>query len=612
MSRARSVADLGNQNVLTVSATDGNINVGTGVTIENTGEVQFAGIVTAATVQIGAATTLHATGLDLGSGNITSHNITSTGNLSVDGNMNVGGVLTYEDVTSVDSVGVITARDAIVISEDNAIHFRGTDADDNDAILRASADGGQLLINSRNDAIINIDTNNDSTDAHFAVAHGAATGSSTELLRVQENGNIGIGTDDPGTSLEVFTDDDTDISDNTGTNNTNSILRLYNKNGSDGTGVDNYTGIRFDVASGATSSAYLNYVRTGDNQGAFLFKARNASSSYPELLRITSSGNFGIGTANPDGLLHVSGSNPNIYIETANANEQSDIIFQSHVGGDQGSVSYSLLDNSLRFATNGTSNERLRINNAGQVGINITSPLAQLHAHLTEPSGSTSETRTKQHAALRLSLDKTTGSAPYLGWGPAIDFYSDNYDSGTQRPNARIAGCISNTSTNHEGGELRIYTTATDTATGESDFVERFRIYSSGMMGHFGGATANGGNLSNGGLYVINASLGIPASSSRTIRLSGLSSGWATLRGGGYSSAGQSAFSVFYHFGGYMTATHTYDAYTVREWISGGTIVTTKNSQSWDITITNNSSLYQLSAPFTVETNRYNIKLESV
>ena len=38
----------------------------------------------------------------------------------------------------------------------------------------SSAGGGQLLINSRLDTIINIDSNNDSTDAHFAVAHGAA------------------------------------------------------------------------------------------------------------------------------------------------------------------------------------------------------------------------------------------------------------------------------------------------------------------------------------------------------------------------------------------------------------------------------------------------------
>ena len=85
MSRARSVADLGNQNVLSVSATNGNINVGTGVTLENTGEAQFSGVVTAPSID--------------------------TRNLI--GNVSIGGVLTYEDVTSVDSVGVVTARQGI-------------------------------------------------------------------------------------------------------------------------------------------------------------------------------------------------------------------------------------------------------------------------------------------------------------------------------------------------------------------------------------------------------------------------------------------------------------------------------------------------------------------
>ena len=37
----------------------------------------------------------------------------TTGNITVGGNMTVGGVLTYEDVTNVDSVGVITARSGI-------------------------------------------------------------------------------------------------------------------------------------------------------------------------------------------------------------------------------------------------------------------------------------------------------------------------------------------------------------------------------------------------------------------------------------------------------------------------------------------------------------------
>ena len=46
MSRARSVADLGNQS-LNLGVSDGGLTVGTGVTIENTGQSQFAGIITA-------------------------------------------------------------------------------------------------------------------------------------------------------------------------------------------------------------------------------------------------------------------------------------------------------------------------------------------------------------------------------------------------------------------------------------------------------------------------------------------------------------------------------------------------------------------------------------
>ena len=36
-----------------------------------------------------------------------------SGNLTVSGNLGVGGVLTYEDVTNVDAVGIVTARSGI-------------------------------------------------------------------------------------------------------------------------------------------------------------------------------------------------------------------------------------------------------------------------------------------------------------------------------------------------------------------------------------------------------------------------------------------------------------------------------------------------------------------
>ena len=123
--------------------------------------VNASGIVTAGTVQVGSATTIHSTGIDLGSGNITSHNINSTGiitatsfvgpvtgnltgnvtgnvtgtattatnaqgltgspsitvaDITATGNVSIGGTLTYEDVTNVDSVGLITARGGISVT----------------------------------------------------------------------------------------------------------------------------------------------------------------------------------------------------------------------------------------------------------------------------------------------------------------------------------------------------------------------------------------------------------------------------------------------------------------------------------------------------------------
>ena len=43
-------------------------------------------------------------------------NLTTTGDVTVGGNLGVGGTLTYEDVTNIDSVGLITARSGINIS----------------------------------------------------------------------------------------------------------------------------------------------------------------------------------------------------------------------------------------------------------------------------------------------------------------------------------------------------------------------------------------------------------------------------------------------------------------------------------------------------------------
>ena len=46
---------------------------------------------------------------------------TVSGNLSVTGNVSVGGTLTYEDVTNIDSVGIVTARSGVRVLAGNSL-----------------------------------------------------------------------------------------------------------------------------------------------------------------------------------------------------------------------------------------------------------------------------------------------------------------------------------------------------------------------------------------------------------------------------------------------------------------------------------------------------------
>ena len=73
-------------------------------------------------------------------GVITSTSITQniTGDLTVSGNLGVGGTVTYEDVTNVDSIGIITARSGIQIGAGGTIGSSGG------GIVTYFGDGSQL------------------------------------------------------------------------------------------------------------------------------------------------------------------------------------------------------------------------------------------------------------------------------------------------------------------------------------------------------------------------------------------------------------------------------------------------------------------------------------
>ena len=55
-----------------------------------------------------------------------STNATIGGNLTVTGNIGIAGTLTYEDVTNVDAIGIVTAREGVFLPDDKQLKLGNT------------------------------------------------------------------------------------------------------------------------------------------------------------------------------------------------------------------------------------------------------------------------------------------------------------------------------------------------------------------------------------------------------------------------------------------------------------------------------------------------------
>ena len=209
----------------------------------------------------------------------------TTGTFS--GNVSIAGVLTYEDVTNIDSVGIITAQSGVNVT--GGTFQLGNSSGSN--VIIAQNTGIDI-----NDGQLNLYTATSNVNAAPFIVSTDVGGIETEKFRITAGGSVGINTNAPDKLLTVFTDSNSGYS--TATNSTpsgQSLIKLFNKNGTDNTGVDNYSAIEFGIANGATSQGWLGYTRTGNNQGAFFVKQRNAASSYPETIRFPSSGGVTFG-----------------------------------------------------------------------------------------------------------------------------------------------------------------------------------------------------------------------------------------------------------------------------------------------------------------------------
>ena len=225
-----------------------------------------------------------------------STNVSIGGTLSVTGNISIGGTLTYEDVTNVDSVGLVTAREGIFIPDSKELKIGNTAGspdlkifhDTNNSIIANAT--GELLINS---SIINLrDTSNNSRFRIDSNGTGTFTGDVSIADKIVHTG-------DTDTAIR-FNQADTIRFETGGASRL--ILTSGNVIQQSGTFiVKNATGdsngIKISQESSDESRIFNHF------SGPLTFGTANT-----ERMRINPGGNIGISTASITHKLHVYGA----------------------------------------------------------------------------------------------------------------------------------------------------------------------------------------------------------------------------------------------------------------------------------------------------------------
>jgi hypothetical protein len=290
------------------------------------------------------------------------------------------GALTYKDASGNVGIGTTNPSGKLDISSSSTnIDTSSTDGDfvnirnQNSTTNNFSSIGFFDNSNELTSRIASIRGTSNGRGSLAFINGRTSDGSKVEMMRIDSNGNVGIGTTNPSQGKLVTTGYG-------GHSNTRSFVAIAHNNN-----VESYFRIARMGAGDSTSiSLANNYNRdvpayqTDDNtagisditfrdEGSLSFSTGAVGTTEPvEKMRITSGGNVGIGTTNPSAKLTLPASE-SISFDDSSGNSKCEIN-----SGAAGTLQLQG-DLDLRFKT---TVEAMRINSNGNVGIGTTNPSA--------------------------------------------------------------------------------------------------------------------------------------------------------------------------------------------------------------------------------------------
>jgi len=392
-----------------VNTTKTRTGVGT-ITYTETGPV-ISGIATASNFKTGS-TNVHSTGVELANINTGGSTATFGGPISgttasFTGNVSIGGTLTYEDVTNIDAVGVITAKAGIEVTGGTlklpTVLQTNTNADckvlyqHNDNVIHG---GSSLHWNPAYDTLkvnSNLISANSMYGAGGTLKVAASNHSSTSYVlitdKVEIGGDVGIGTDNPQYELHVWPPAATSSGQICAQSNGNDTFAELVLKTDGGTGSIWRNSSAKTTYGGANS---LNIYQSAAAPIAFFTDGNN------ERLRITSAGKVGINSTSPTYALEVDGGTQNTVIAVRSSDAKAAISFLDNTSAGYGRATIGGEGDQV-YITTGGGYERIRFGTGGNnvtTGISTTANLVTGSEVLSVRGYSSFKSTNKSYAAI--------------------------------------------------------------------------------------------------------------------------------------------------------------------------------------------------------------------